>query len=49
MTYQFLENFNLSDLHKMDKASLISNYLKLQQQYDNLEEEYALNLLKKEH
>ena len=49
MTYQFLENFNLSDLHKMDKASLISHYMKLQKQYDSLEEEYALNLLQEEH
>lgn len=49
MTYQFLENFNLSDLQKMDKALLISHYLTLQQQYDKLEEEYAFNLLQEEY
>ena len=49
MTYHFIENYNISDLAEMDKSSLISHYMKLQREYDNLEEEYALNLLQKEY
>lgn len=49
MTYQFIESYNISDLNEMDKSSLISHCMKLQREYDNLEEEYALNLLQKEY
>jgi hypothetical protein len=45
MVYQFLENKEKFDLEKLDKQTLVNNYLYLQDIYNKLEDDFALNLI----
>ena len=42
MGYLFLESKTEIDLQTMDKQELITTFLALQERYDDLEEEYAI-------
>jgi hypothetical protein len=45
MVYQFLQEKQIDDLEVMDKKSLVSAYLSLQAMYNDLEDDYTLNMI----
>ena len=45
MVYQFLQEKQIDDLEVMDKKSLVNAYLSLQAMYNDLEDDYTLNMI----
>lgn len=45
MVYQFLENKGKLDLEKLDKQTLVNAYLSLQDIYNKLEDDFAINMI----